>query len=62
MPSTKGELMRIKISVMIESGAEEIVQDVAVIERECVRLGQVGLSLAEVKDLWKGIQRMITEA
>jgi len=54
--------MRIKISVMIESGAEEIVQDVAVIERECVRLGQVGLSLAEVKDLWKGIQRMITEA
>jgi hypothetical protein len=55
--------MKIKLQVVIESesGSQEAVEDVAILERNTLRAEELGLTLAEAKDLLRNVQQtMVT--
>jgi hypothetical protein len=55
--------MAFKVPLMVcpEDGQAETIQEIAIVEKDCQRIGQIGLSLAEAKALLQAVQQSIVE-
>ena len=55
--------MKLRIQVVVEADgyAAEVLQEIATIERGPLRPDDVGLTLAEAKDLLQGVQQVLVE-
>src|SRR3954454_15646640 len=53
--------LRIQIIVEADGQAAEVLQEIAAIERGPLRPADVGLTLAEAKDLLQGVQQVLVE-
>jgi hypothetical protein len=55
--------MKIKIQIVIESenGNPEVVQEVAQLKREALRVEEFGLTLSEAKSVLQGLQQSMVE-
>ncbi|MCP4746309.1 MAG: hypothetical protein GY874_09245 [Desulfobacteraceae bacterium] len=55
--------MKIKVQVVIESdtGKTKSVENIACLERQTLRVAELGLTLAEVKDLLESMQQTVVE-
>jgi hypothetical protein len=52
---------KVQLSVCPDDGQEETMQEIAVVEKNCQRIEQVGLTLAEAKALLQAAQQCIVE-
>jgi hypothetical protein len=62
--AVKGSDMKVRVQVIIESdgGEQECLEEVASVQRDILRAEDLGLTLAEAKDLLAGVQRrMVTQ-
>ena len=55
--------MTFKVPLMVcpEDGQADAIQEIAIVEKDCQRIGQIGLSLAEAKALLQAVQQSIVE-
>jgi hypothetical protein len=55
--------MTFKVPLMVcpEDGQAETIQEIAIVEKDCQRIEQIGLSLAEAKALLHAVQQSIVE-
>jgi hypothetical protein len=55
--------MQVKVQLIVcaDDGLEETVQEIAVVEKDCHRIEQIGLTLAEAKALLATLQQQVVE-
>ena len=55
--------MKFKVPLIMcpEDGQAETIQEIAIVEKDCQRIEQIGLSLAEAKALLQAVQQSVME-